>query len=161
MNKTKVFVAVGTHPQQFDRLIKKVDEIAFKSKNFEFFGQIGNCNYKPKNFPNKIFLSIKEFDKKIFWADIIIMHAGAGTFSKCNRIGKKIIVVPRLKEFNEHSDDHQKELAETIEELGFGLVCNNVSELEIFLEKAKFFEQKKLEKGNIVQILKDFFRDKV
>ncbi|MEM4256844.1 MAG: PssE/Cps14G family polysaccharide biosynthesis glycosyltransferase [Candidatus Diapherotrites archaeon] len=161
MNKTKVFVAVGTHPQQFDRLIKQIDEIALKRKDFEFFGQVGNCNYKPKNFKNKNFLSIEEFDEKIVWADLIIMHAGAGTFSKCNRLGKKIIVVPRVKEFNEHTDDHQKELAQTIKELGFGIVCNNVSELEDFLDKAKSFKQKKLEKGNIIEILNNFFSDKV
>ena len=49
-----IFVCVGTHTQQFDRLLKKIDEIAKDSKD-SFFGQIGNSNYKPKNFECKKF----------------------------------------------------------------------------------------------------------
>lgn len=157
MKKTKVFVAVGTHPQQFDRLIKKVDEIAGKEKGFDFFGQIGHCSYIPKNFSYKRFLGIEEFDKRIFWSDLVVTHAGAGTFSKCNLLGKKLVVVPRLKEFDEHNDDHQKELAETIREKRLGLICLNVEELEQTIKTAKNFEQKKLERGIIIEILNDFF----
>ncbi len=152
----KIFVAVGTHPQQFDRLIKKIDEIAAKEKSLKFFGQIGHSEYKPKNFKFKEFLSIGDFDRWINWADLIIMHAGAGTFSKCNRLGKKLIVVPRLMEFNEHSDNHQKELAETIMEKGLGFACFDVNQLLETIKKTKGFRQKKLEKGKIAEILVSF-----
>ena len=43
-----IFVTVGTHPGQFDRLIKRVDEIAPHIKE-EIIIQRGFTRYAPKN----------------------------------------------------------------------------------------------------------------
>ncbi len=76
----KIFVSVGTHPQNFNRLFEEIDRIAGK-KNPEngFFGQLGNSDYVPKNFPFKKFLNQKEYLEKMHNADIVISHGGAGT----------------------------------------------------------------------------------
>lgn len=155
--KTRIFLAVGTHPQQFNRLVKKMDEIASAKKSeYDIFGQTGHSDYVPKNFRHKAFLGISEFEEKIGWADIVIMHAGAGTFGKCSRAGKIIIVVPRLKEFGEHNDSHQVELAHAIGEKGLGIVAESMAELEEKTANAENLRLKKLEKGRIGEIIRDF-----
>jgi len=154
--RMKIFVTVGTHPQQFNRLIKEMDKIAEKKDEYEIFGQTGFSDYKPKNFQHKDFLEMEEFSKKIMWADLIVMHAGAGTFGACNRAGKKIIVVPRMKNFEEHTDNHQLELAKAIEEKGLGIVAIETGKLGETIKKAKEFQPKKLEKGNIIKIIENY-----
>lgn len=42
-----IFVTIGTHPGQFDRLIKKIDEIAPQIDE-EIIIQTGFTNYVPK-----------------------------------------------------------------------------------------------------------------
>jgi UDP-N-acetylglucosamine transferase subunit ALG13 len=153
--RLKIFVTVGTHPQQFNRLIKEMEKIAQKGK-YEIFAQTGFSDYKPNNFKHKNFLGIEEFSKKISWADIVIMHAGAGTFGACNRMEKKIIVVPRMKNLEEHTDNHQLELAKAIQEKGLGIAVTETSKLEETIEKAKEFKPKKLENGNIIKIIENY-----
>ncbi len=111
----QVFVSVGTHTQQFDRLVKKIDEIALEEKEtIEFFGQTGNCLYQPKNFRFKKFLDDSEFEQKILESDLVIGHAGAGLIISCLAKKKKAIIMPRLKEFGEHTNSHQTDLANAL-----------------------------------------------
>lgn len=111
----KIFVSVGTHPQQFDRLIKKMDEIAVQKKGkFTVFGQIGHSKYTPKNFQFKRFLSGKEFEEKIEKCSLVIGHAGAGIIISALSHNKKAIIMPRLEEFKEHTNSHQKDIAKSL-----------------------------------------------
>lgn len=110
----KVFVSVGTHPQQFNRLLKEIDRIAGKKGAFEFFAQTGNSDYEPRNFPTKRFLDEGKYARRIGEAGIVISHGGAGTIISCLKQGKKVVVVPRLKKFSEHTNDHQLDLARAL-----------------------------------------------
>jgi UDP-N-acetylglucosamine transferase subunit ALG13 len=127
--KAKIFVSAGTHSKGFKRLIHKIDKIAEK-KEFNFFAQTGNTEFKPKNIEFKKFISPKEMNKKIEWSDLLIVHGGAGTIGPAIQKQKKIIVVPRLKEFKEHTDNHQLELGLALKEK-YGFECiTELNELE-------------------------------
>ncbi len=151
-----IFVCVGTHTQQFDRLLKKIDEIAKDSKD-SFFGQIGNSNYKPKNFECKKFLDEKEFDEKIRQSDFIIGHAGAGLILSAFSLKKKVIIVPRLKEFGEHTDSHQLDLANALGKKKKVLAVFDISKLVSAIESIENFEpQIDRQTGNIVKKIEEF-----
>ena len=112
-----IFVITGMGWAQFDRLIKKMDEIAGMIDE-EVVMQIGKTQYKPKNAKYFDFIDsdqVAEFTSK---ARIIVCHGGAGTIISALEEGKQVIAVPRLKRYNETLDDHQKELIEVLANAG-------------------------------------------
>lgn len=135
-----IFVTVGTHYLGFERLIKKMDEISCVIKD-EVIMQTGYTNYEPKNTKWAKFFDIDEINDFYNKADIIISHAGAGTLINCLSIGKKIIVVPRFKKFNEHIDDQQLELAEALDKSNRAFVVykiENITDSIIKIKNHKF-----------------------
>lgn len=146
----KIFVSAGTHTKGFERLIKKIDEIA-GTKKFEFFAQTGNTAFEPK-FEFKKFISSQEMNEKIEWCDLLIVHGGAGTIGPAMQKKKKIIIFPRLKEFNEHTDNHQLEMGKAIEkEYGFPCITEEKKIEETIIKTLKrndfnFNKENKMEK---------------
>ena len=103
-----IFVTVGTHEQQFNRLIKKIDTLASRKIIKEnVFIQTGFSDYIPKNCQWSQWLSYGEVEKKISEAHIVITHGGPSSFIMPLQKGKIPIVVPRSHEYNEHVNNHQ------------------------------------------------------
>ena len=155
-----IFLTLGTHPQQFDRLVKEVDELVGKGMlGGRIFAQIGHSSYIPKNFNYVKFLSLDEFNKNMAKASLIITHAGEGNIGTSLQLNKKMIIVPRLKKFNEHTNDHQLELAKAIEREGRGIVVYDVKELSDAFEKAETFKPKKgKDEGRIMLLIEEFVK---
>ena len=151
----RVFASVGTHPQPFDRLIRELDIVA-AGKRANFFAQTGSCSFAPKNFPFKNFLSGKEFEEKIAEADIVVSHGGAGTIINSLLQGKKLVVVPRLKRFGEHTNDHQLDLARALEREGKAISVESIADLGKAIENAVSFRPRVAsnKQGLIVEIRK-------
>ncbi len=124
------FVILGTEKFAFDRLVQKVDILA-RNNSIEgpIFIQLGSCKYIPKYCKWERFLSFAEMCKRIEASACIIAHAGAGTTLLCLQYGKKPILVPRQKKFNEHVDNHQVIFARKMQELGRVSVAYDVSYL--------------------------------
>lgn len=111
-----IFVTVGTHEQQFDRLVKKIDEL--KKQNIvkdDVFIQIGYSTYEPKYCEYKRLLSYDEMNEMYHNANIIITHGGPASFMKALELKKIPIVVPRQIKFGEHVNDHQVEFVKLVE----------------------------------------------
>ncbi len=154
-----IFVSVGTHKQQFDRLLKEIDSlIERKILKEKVFAQTGHCKYKPKskNIEYKKFLGIEEFDKKVKNCSLFITHAGEGNIGTGLQFEKKMIVVARRKIFGEHTNDHQLELAEAIKKRKQAIVCE-VEEIESALKNVKTLRLEKTEHAKgIINILNKF-----
>lgn len=111
-----IFVTVGTHEQQFNRLIEEVDRLKKCGIIKEdVFVQTGFSTYEPKYCEWKKLISYKEMQLKIKEARIIITHGGPASFIAPLQIGKIPIVVPRQKQYNEHINNHQVEFAKIVE----------------------------------------------
>ncbi len=91
--------------------------------------QTGNSVYEPKNCEFFKFVGAEKFDSLYRDADTIICHAGAGSIINAMKNGKHLIIVPRLKKFNEHNDDHQLDLAEAMENGGKAVCVRDVENL--------------------------------
>lgn len=112
-----IFVTVGTHEQQFNRLIKKIDELKAQGAIEEpVFIQSGYSTYEPKNCQWKNLLPYKEMEEKIRDAHIVITHGGPSSFISVLQAGKIPVVVPRQAEFGEHVNDHQADFARKVYE---------------------------------------------
>ncbi len=154
-----IFVTVGTHYQGFERLIKKMDEIAGKIDD-EVIMQIGYTDYEPKNAKWLRFLEREEDILELYKkADVIVAHAGAGTLLTALSFGKPVVVVPRLKKFGEHIDDQQLELAEALESMGKAIAVYDIEKLEDAIKKAKSLKYKPVKRERrLTNFLKEYLR---
>lgn len=127
-----IFVTVGTHEQQFDRLVSKIDELVGNgSIQEEVFIQTGYSNYEPKNCTWKKLISYKEMQDYINNARVVITHGGPASFLAPLQVGKIPIVVPRQYEFSEHVNNHQLEFALKVQERQNNIiVVQNIEELK-------------------------------
>lgn len=108
-----IFVTVGTHEQQFNRLISCVDELKRDGVITEdVFIQTGFSTYEPKYCRWSKLIPYEEMVKNVAEARIVITHGGPASFIMPLQIGKVPIVVPRQLQFGEHVNNHQLEFAE-------------------------------------------------
>lgn len=134
-----IFLTVGTQ-FPFDRLVKSVDQ-AFDGRliNEEIFAQIGETSYKPLNFESVVSLEKNVFDKRLREASSVISHAGMGTITMALKNHKPLLVMPRLKRYREHVNDHQVATAKKFEELGHILAVYDAKGLPDGIRKLKNF----------------------
>lgn len=102
-----IFLTVGTlFP--FDRLVRAIDAAVGEGLiEDEIFAQVGENSYKPRNFESLPSLKKDLFDKYFTEASFIISHAGMGTITMALSHNKPLLVMPRLKHYKEHVNDHQ------------------------------------------------------
>lgn len=104
-----IFVTIGTHPDQFDRLIRRIDEIAPLIKE-EIIVQKGFTKYVPKNV--KYFEFTDKMDEYYKNARLVIAQSATSLIEFILKYGKPVITVPREAKYKEHINDHQVEFAE-------------------------------------------------
>ena len=152
-----IFVATGVHWRGFDRLVKAVDNLAEKGIIHDAFVQIGFGSYQPRFCGWTKTMDFFEFEKRMDDADIIISHGGAGCIAGALERNKPTIFVPRLKRYNEVSNDHQLELAAVLEKAGRVLVVYEIGDLAKVIAKAwNFSPALPVGESQVVSIIKDF-----
>lgn len=93
-----------------------MDEIAGKTDE-QVIMQIGYTTYKPVNAEYFSFLeSFEEILRLNREARVVVSHAGAGSIVTALKEKTPVIVVPRLKKYDEHMNDHQLEIAKAMSE---------------------------------------------
>ena len=107
-----IFVTVGTHEQQFDRLVRCVDRLKAEGKiTEEVMIQTGFSSYEPKVCKWSKLCSYQEMNEYMDQARIVITHGGPSSIMMALQRGKIPIVVPRQKRYEEHVNDHQVEFS--------------------------------------------------
>jgi len=154
-----IFVTVGMHSQGFERLIKKMDEMADKIGE-EVIMQIGSTKYKPKKANYFDFKDSKEMNELYQKARLVVCHGGAGTMLNSLGQGTPVIAVPRSKRFNESIDDHQLELVDAWAEAGKIQAVYDMEGLEMTLKNPPINPPVKNNKDDrIVRALKKYIRE--
>lgn len=127
-----IFLTVGTQ-LSFDRLVRIVDEL-IPSVSRPIYGQIGpNPKYLPRNFAYSNHLGPVDFDQHVSQADLIVSHAGIGSILAARRVGKPIVVFPRLASQGEHRNDHQLATCRQMEHVSGIMVAWNGEDLASLL----------------------------
>lgn len=137
-----IFITLGTQKFQFDRLLKKLDQLIEegKIKSEELVVQCAYSKYMPKNYTTFLMKPQNEIEEYMKNAELIITHSGTGSIITALKLRKKIIIVPRLKQFDEHVDNHQVELAEVFKDKVKVLVVEDMEKLYDTMQKAKQHE---------------------
>ena len=150
-----IFVTVGSQKFQFNRLLKKIDELIESGDiKEEVFAQIGVSDYIPKNYTYKDFVTQDEFKEYMDKADLIITHAGTGAIVTALKKEKKVIAIPRLSEYGEHVDDHQIQLIDEFKEMNFIEPVYKIDELKLAIKNVRENTYNKY-KSNTQKILDD------
>lgn len=136
-----ILVTVGTQKQSFRRLFDYINEMNLKE---DIVVQKGNIKYR---FRQDImvydYLSFEEMDYYMKEARVIVTHGGGGTIFKALQLNKKVIVVPRLKKYGEHINNHQIEIANFLSNRKLCLVAYDKKELEKMITEIDNFIFKK------------------
>lgn len=130
-----LFVTVGTHEQQFNRLVEYMDRWADQHDE-EVVIQTGFSTYEPAHCRWQKLFSYSEMIRNVAEARIVITHGGPSSFIMPLQIGKIPIVVPRNHEFDEHVNNHQIDFCRKVEQLqGNIIVIEKIGELGEVIER--------------------------
>lgn len=154
-----ILVLLGTQNNSFHRLLEQIDKlIQNKVIQEEVIVQAGYTKYQAKNIKMIDFIPVGEIEKLENKAELIITHGGVGSILQSITKGKKVIAVPRLHQYQEHVNDHQKEIVELFDKKGYIIGIQEVEELEQAIQRSKKFEPKKYRQDNskMLQIIEDF-----
>ena len=126
-----IFVTVGTHEQQFNRLIEYIDNMKRDGIiKDEVIMQTGFCTYEPKYCKWSKLIPYSEMEVNIANARIVITHGGPASFIMPLQIGKIPIVVPRQFKFSEHINDHQVDFVKKVSDrMGTIIPILNIEDL--------------------------------
>jgi UDP-N-acetylglucosamine transferase subunit ALG13 len=145
-----IFVTVGNHFQEFERLLRKVDEIAPRIPH-EIVIQKGYSKYVPRNTKYFDFVPMNGAMKYIERSDLVVSHAGIGTIILCKENGTPLIIFPRRKKYGEHGTDHQMEIAQVLEERG----DKNIYIMEV-VGKKEIVQVENRGRENLIRTIKEF-----
>lgn len=120
--KRGTFLAVGTHHEPFDRLLRMAGEAAAQGLlPSPVIAQSGASEHHPRGFEGDHWLDPDAFRRHLASAEIVIGHAGSGLVSGALAAGTRPLVLSRRSAFGEHVDDHQIQIARKLEQLGLAV----------------------------------------
>lgn len=150
-----ILVTLGTQDKKFYRLLdviqKAIDEGIIKDKVIVQAGY--SSDYKSDDMEILNLVSIEKFKKLISECDILITHGGVGSIITGLRENKKIIAVPRLKKYKEHTNDHQLQIVDAFANDGYILKLGDGEDLSFVIDSINSFTPKEY-KSNNKQFLK-------
>lgn len=131
-----IFVTVGTHEQQFNRLVAYVDGMKQRGEiQEEVVIQTGFSTYEPQSCQWAKTFPYQKMQQFVSDARIVITHGGPSSFFAPMMLGKIPVVVPRTKRLHEHVNDHQVRFCRQLQELGSSiLVAEDEQQLRNILQ---------------------------
>ena len=149
-----IFVTLGTQDKGFARLLhaiqKQIDNGNIKDR---VVVQAGYTKFESKDMEIFDYIPKDEFEDLMATCDLLITHGGVGSIMNGLDAGKKIIAAARLKEFGEHTNNHQLQIIEKLEESEHLIALDDFEKLDEALEKVKDMKFKKY-KHNVNKIIK-------
>lgn len=158
-----ILVLLGTQNNNFNRLLEEIERLIDKKTiTDEVIVQAGYTKYESNKMQIFDLIPREQLDKYQNDADIIITHGGVGSIVSSIEKGKKVIAVPRLHKYEEHVNDHQKEIVEMFNKKGYIIGLTDVSELEEAIKQINDFKPVKYQHNNekMLKIISEFI-DKI
>lgn len=135
-----ILVTLGTQDKSFKRLLLALEEAKRNGQiEDEIVVQAGFTKFHSEHLRVKDYFSQLELDELRKSADLIITHAGVGSILDALKFKKTVIGVARLKQFEEHANDHQLEILNTFFNEGYILKAEKLEELPQLIRVARSF----------------------
>ena len=144
-----ILILLGTQEKPFERILKAVSsEIKKGNIKEKVIAQVGCTKFVDDKIEMFDFISKDEIASLIDKARIIIAHGGVGIITECINKNKKVIVVPRLKKYKEHTNDHQLQITKEFAKKGYILPLYSTKNLYKVLCEVKKFKPNKYESNS-------------
>lgn len=141
-----ILILLGTQDKPFPRILRAVSkQINNGVIREKVVAQIGCTKYNDEKIKMFDFVSKEELQSLIDKARIIITHGGVGIITECINRKKKVIVVPRLKKYKEHTNDHQLQITREFADKRYVLPLYDTKNLGNVLDSIKRFKPVKYE----------------
>ena len=154
-----ILVLLGTQNNSFHRLLEEIEKnIKDGTIKEEVVVQAGYTKFESDRMKIIDLMSKEQLEKFQDEADLIITHGGVGSIISSIEKGKKVIAVPRIHEYGEHVNNHQKEIVKDFNDKGYIIGIEKVEELKQAIEKIKEFEPEKYQQNNekMLKIIENF-----
>ena len=154
-----ILVLLGTQNNSFYRLLEEINRLIEKGIiKDKVVVQAGHTKYESEYMEILDFIPGEKLEELEEKADLIITHGGVGSILQSITKNKKVIAIPRLHQYGEHVNDHQKQIVETFHEKGYIIGIQTVKELEEAVAKIKEFKPKKYQQDNskMLKIIEEF-----
>lgn len=154
-----ILVLLGTQNNSFHRLLEEIERLIDSGIiKEEVVVQAGYTQYTSEKMKILGLISKEELENLQNKADFIITHGGVGSILLSITKNKKVIAVPRLHQYNEHVNDHQKEIVELFNQKGYIIGVEGVEELEQAIRQIEDFQPKKYQQNHdkMLKIIEDF-----
>ena len=162
MDLLMIFVTLGTQDKTFERLLKAIDKAIENGEIKEkVIVQAGNTKYESNNMEIFDLISQDEFQKLVDKCDLLITHGGVGSILSAVKQGKKVIAAARLKKYNEHVNDHQKQIIHEFEKEGYLIELKDFNQIGKTIRKAENFKPKKFKSNtnNMINLIEDLIEN--
>lgn len=127
------FVSVGNAKQPFNRLLDAVLRI-IPNLPRPVIVQHGHSPFLATDCIARPFVETAEFSHFVAEAQLLILHAGAGSVIHAIQAGKIPVVMPRRAKYREHVDDHQLEFSRALAAAGKVVVAEEPDDLIVAVE---------------------------
>lgn len=154
-----ILIVLGTQDNSFHRLLEKVQELIDKNVIKEkVIVQAGRTKFESKEMEIYSLMPYNKLEQIMKEADLVITHGGVGSIVMALKLGKKVIAIPRLSQFNEHVNDHQIQIVDSFDKQGFLTGLIELNDLQQALERAKTFKPKefKSQTAHMIRLIEDF-----
>ena len=154
-----ILVLLGTQNNSFHRLLEEVEKnIKDGTIKDEVIVQAGYTKFQSHRMRIIDLMSKEQLEKFQDEADLIITHGGVGSIVSSIQKGKKVIAVPRMHEYGEHVNNHQKEIVKDFNDKGYIIGIEKVEDLKQAIIKMQNFNPKKYQSNNekMLKIVSDF-----
>ena len=157
-----ILVLLGTQKNEFNRLLEAIEKNIIDGNIKEKVIVQAGCTKYTSKFMEIFDLipkeDIEELKKK---ARIIITHGGVGSILSCVKLEKKVIAIPRLSKYNEHVNDHQKQLVEKFDKKGYIIGLEDLEKLPEALKNIEKFIPKKYisNTNNFINIIENYINN--
>lgn len=154
-----ILVTLGTQDKNFTRLLdavqKQIDNGNIKE---EVIVQAGCTKYDSKDMKIFDLIDRDKFSELIKECDLLITHGGVGSILTGLKNNKKVIAAPRLKEYKEHTNDHQLQIIEKFADAKYLLPLYDFDKLDQVLKQVKTFKPKKYKSNteNMIKLIEDY-----
>ncbi len=158
-----ILVLLGTQNNSFHRLLEEIEKnIKDGTIKEEVIVQAGYTKFQSYKMRIVDLISKEQLEQFQDEANLIITHGGVGSIVSSLKRGKKVIAVPRMHEYGEHVNNHQKEIVKDFNDKGYLIGIDKVEDLKQALIKVKDFEPKKYQPNNekMLKIIEEFI-DKI
>lgn len=154
-----ILVTLGTQDKSFKRLLDAIQkQIDNGNITDRVVVQAGCTKYESKDMEIFDLIDREKFNDLMKKCDLLITHGGVGSILTGLKNNKKVIAAARLKEYKEHTNNHQLEIIEKFESTGLIMSLKDFDKLDIILKKINSFKPKKYKSNttNMIKLIEDY-----